>query len=122
MTAPATRPRVLIVDDQPLVAMMLAEMLNRCAAGPVDVVHTREAAAALLAGSGPGYQLAFIDLKLGDTLGGVELVHQATALGVKVVAITGYSELPGALEGVALLTKPFSFQAVQLVFEAVLKS
>ena len=55
--------------------------------------------------------------QLGDALSGVELAQRAVALGIQVIAMTGFPRLPDGVEGAALLTKPFSADAVRLVFD-----
>lgn len=112
--------RVLLVDDQPLVCTRLREMLVRCGVREIDIVHTHAEAAGLIAGD--GYGVAFIDLKLGERLDGVDLARRAVMRGIRVIAVTGHADLPPALTGVALLTKPFSIEAVRLVFETVMRA
>src|SRR6266851_4648654 len=100
------RPRVLIVEDEVLVATALAEMIKGLGGLVEAVAHAYDEATALLDGTA-GYDLAFIDLMLGDALSGVELARRAAARGIQVVAMTGYAHLPDGLDGAALLTKPF---------------
>lgn len=122
-TAPlrATPVRVLLVDDQPLICHRLRDMLARCGVRDVDAVHTRAEAASLIDGDA-GYAAAFIDLRLGERMDGVELARRAVGRGIRVIAVTGHAELPPSLTGVALLTKPFSLETVRLVFEMVMRS
>ncbi|HUA52334.1 MAG TPA: response regulator [Candidatus Sulfotelmatobacter sp.] len=112
------RPRVLVVDDEELVVAVLEGILERLGVEAVESAHSFEAAAALL--DGPvRHDLAFVDLRLGQTLSGIELARTAAARGVLVVAMTGERTLPEGLDGAALLTKPFSVETVRLVFDTM---
>jgi CheY-like chemotaxis protein len=110
------RPRVLIVEDEVLVATALAEMIKGLGGAVEAIAHAYDEATALLNGAA-GYDLAFIDLMLGGVLSGVELARQAAARDIQVVAMTGYARLPDGLDAATLLTKPFSAETVRLVFE-----
>jgi CheY-like chemotaxis protein len=112
------RRRVLIVDDEVLVTAALMEIVEQCGAEVGAVVHDAETAMRLLAG-GDAFDLAFIDLRLGDAMTGVDVAREAAARGIQVIAMTGYSVLPDGLEGAALLTKPFSVDTVRRLFDAL---
>jgi CheY-like chemotaxis protein len=110
------RPRVVVIDDEVLIATTLRGILETFGADVVGVAHTHDDGLRLL--EDPARcELAFIDLKLGDALSGVELAQRAVALGIQVIAMTGFPRLPDGVEGAALLTKPFSADAVRLVFD-----
>src|SRR5258708_6286745 len=85
------------------------------------VARERDEALRLLEGQAR-YDLAFIDLKLGEAFGGVEVARRANQLGVQVIVMTGVAQLPGDIEGAALLSKPFSVEAARHVFDAVAAS
>jgi DNA-binding NarL/FixJ family response regulator len=120
MTMHSRRPRcrAVIIDDEPLVAMTLKDMVVRCGADVVGVAHHYDGGAALLADD-PACDLAFIDLWFGNALRGVDLARQAVSRGIQVVAVTGSGRLPEDLPGAALLTKPFSTEAVRLLVNAL---
>jgi CheY-like chemotaxis protein len=111
-------PKVLIVDDEVMIVATLKGILEALGVKSVESAHAYDEAVRLLDRPSP-FDLAFIDLKLGRTLSGVELARTAAALGIQVIAMTGYSLMPEGLEGAALLTKPFSVEAVQLVFDTM---
>ena len=111
-------PRILVVDDDELIVAVLKDILERLGAGAVECAYTFDAGAELLAGP-VRHDLAFIDLRLGQTLSGIDLARTAAAGGVLVVAMTGERHLPEGLDGAALLTKPFSVEAVRLVFDTM---
>jgi DNA-binding NtrC family response regulator len=110
------RPTVVVIDDEVLLATALIDIVKGLGAEVVGVAHAYADALQLLEAS-VRCEIAFIDLKLGDTLSGVQLAQRAVELGIKVIAMTGFPRLPTGLEGAALLTKPFSIEAVRLVFD-----
>src|SRR5260221_14649514 len=114
----AWSPRVLIVDDEVILAEALRDIVEQYGARVTATAHDYAAAARLLEGT-PEIDLAFIDLRLGDAMTGVELARQAAARGIQAVAMPGYSSLPDELAGAALLTKPFSVETVRLLFDVL---
>src|SRR5258708_18426476 len=117
----AWSPRVLIVDDEVILAEALRDIVEQLGARVTATAHDYAAAVHLLTGT-PEIDLAFIDLRLGDAMTGVELARQAAARGIQVVAMTGYSTLPDELAGTSLLTKPFSVETVRLLFDMLRRS
>jgi DNA-binding response OmpR family regulator len=110
--------RVVIIDDDALVAGVLKDIVTHCGAEVVGVAHGYETGAVLLADRST-CDLAFIDLRLGEDLSGVDLARQAVERGIQVIAVTGSHVLPEGLLGAALLTKPFSVEAVRMVLGTV---
>ncbi len=113
-----TRRRAVVIDDDPAVATILADVLMHCGVEVVALARDDEAGAALLGGE-LAFELAFIDLKLGGALKGVELARQAVERGIQVVVVTGSDRLPEDLAGPALLMKPFSMESVRLVLDTL---
>ncbi len=110
--------RVVIIDDDVLVAGVLKDIVLHCGAEVVAVAHGYETGAALLVDRS-ACDLAFIDLRLGKELSGVDLARQAVGRGIQVIAVTGALQLPEDLVGAGLLTKPFSVESVRLVLDTV---
>jgi DNA-binding response OmpR family regulator len=111
-------PKIIIVDDDQMITGLLTDALKGSAVDVVGVAHSYEAALPLIEAQ-PHCDIAFIDLRLGAALTGVELAHRAVKLGIEVVAMTGSGRLPDGLEGAALLTKPFSIEALRLLITAL---
>ena len=96
--------RVLVVEDNPLIAVDLADML--VAQGVEDVavaMSLAEARTALAAGS---FDLALLDVSIGDACSDALLPDLG---GTAVVVVSGRdaADLPPALAGRPLLAKPF---------------
>src|SRR3954471_16913155 len=105
MMSETTRTRVLLVEDEALIAMLMQDMLSEL---DCDVVETAgeldEAVAAARAGS---FDLAFVDLNLA----GVPAYPVAQALrerGIPFAFVTGYGAASDAANAdVPVLQKPF---------------
>jgi CheY-like chemotaxis protein len=100
--------RILIVEDEILIALTAQDMLTD--AGANVVIATRAAEAAdHLSGSHP-FDAAIIDLNLGN---GCDSSVAAIAVGrdIPVVFATGYSrvtDLPPVFTGVPIVSKPYT--------------
>lgn len=109
--------RVLVVEDEPLVAMLAEEML-------ADLGHR---AAAIKHGLKDGlaaigtdvFDLAFLDVSLGNALS-FPIADVATERGIPVLFVTGYgSEHMEQLAGACVLQKPYSSSELR---QAILKA
>jgi DNA-binding response OmpR family regulator len=116
-------PRVLVVEDEALVAMLLEDALldaGYAVMGPAATVD--EALALLDCGEAP--DAAVLDLNLADEL--VTPVADALAArGVPFVFATGYDRrtvLPPRFETVPTLAKPFSPSELARLLTATLKA
>jgi len=105
-------PVVLLVEDEPLVAMVAEENLRSIGYEPTLAVSAAAALAAMEAGLEPAF--AVIDIGLPDARGD-ELVHRLRVLRptLPVVIVSGYaeSELQAKFvgdAGVAIVTKPYT--------------
>lgn len=98
------RPRILFVDDNPKVRMLLQQMLE----GTYDLALAADAEEALQALSEREFDLFLLDIKLGEGRSGTELLHLLRDLeptaSVPAVALTTYG-LKGDRE--ALLAQGF---------------
>ncbi|MEH6665443.1 MAG: response regulator [Brevundimonas sp.] len=111
--------KVLVVEDESLVAMLLETILEDMGCIPVGPVSTVEDGVDK-AENEPDLALALLDVNVG----GHEVFPVADALarrGVPVVFSTGYGEagLPEKWRGASALQKPFSEAAVR---EAMLRA
>jgi DNA-binding response OmpR family regulator len=117
--------RVLLVEDESLVAMMAAENLNELG---FEVVEASSARAALdhIGASAVEFEFAIVDLGLPDRPG-EELIAELTALrpALPIIVASGYSEeiARGRIEraaGVAYLNKPYDLAGLQSAIDAAI--
>lgn len=101
------RLRILAVDDDPIVLMNTAMMLEDMGHRPFEATSASKALAIL--------GVEQIDLLVTDYampgMTGAELIERARALqpGLRVILVSGYVELPDAVEiGIPRLAKPFT--------------
>jgi DNA-binding response OmpR family regulator len=109
------KANVLIVDDEPLIAMMIADWVDDFGCSPVGPVGTAPAAASLIEQGGLHAVLLDVTLGSGNSFDLADLARQK---GVAVGFITGRSagDLPDRFRGTPVLGKPFEYKA----FEALL--
>jgi DNA-binding response OmpR family regulator len=107
--------RILIVDDEPLIAMLVEAWIVDLGHEPVGPAHTLAEAHALL---DPTPDAAVIDLTLG-TESGRPIAEALCARGAPFLYATGQAEaqLDDLPPAAGVLLKPYSFEA----FEAALR-
>ena len=111
--------RVLVVEDDALIAMLIEEVLTERGAtvdGPVG-----DAAQALRAAGESACDLALLDVQLGRG-SSVEVARRLCGRGVPVVFVTGYGRrgLPEAFADAPVLGKPFRDEELVRLVEQVL--
>ena len=114
--------RTVIVEDQEVVATHLKRSIEELGHPVVGVAASFSDGVAMLMRE-PAADLAFIDLVLNDDVGdpsGTLLVDLATRRAIPTVVTTGLSPIPESLNGVALLTKPFSVEQLATVLASIL--
>jgi CheY-like chemotaxis protein len=120
MAAPASRPKILVVDDEAIIAQLISDVLT---GDGYDVDTASDGLVALACIGRCGYDLILSDLRMPglDGLGLYrELEQSRPELVRRFVFITGTSEhtdYAGLLGGLAapILTKPFDMSALQRV-------
>jgi DNA-binding NtrC family response regulator len=121
-----TKKRVLIVDDEPNVRLMLNTTLTSVG---YDVSETGDGQAALdqLSGSGPHHDLILLDLLM-PRMDGMELLRRLRAGGnvIPVVILTAHGSIPEAVEAMKLgaidfLAKPTTPDALRRVVAEVIE-
>ena len=98
--------KILVVEDDALIAMELGERLTDLGYEVVGPAHSIAEAEQLIAGNRP--DAALLDANLGG-VSSVPLGVTLNGMGVPVAFCTGYDrikDLPGALAAAPLLTKP----------------
>lgn len=106
--------RILILDDEPLIAMMLQEWLTDLGCEPVGPAHTVDAALALL--DDGRIDGAILDV----TLGAANSYPVADALlqrAIPFIFATGHDadSMDQRFRHITMLAKPFDFKAVNTV-------
>ncbi len=113
---------VLIIEDEPLIAMDLQKLVEDLGHRVVDVARTHREALAAIGEHRPGLILA--DIQLADGSSGLEAVNEILeSIEVPVIFITAYPErfLTGAPpEPAFLIAKPFGIEQVRAVISQVL--
>ncbi|MHB2168880.1 response regulator [Alsobacter sp. R-9] len=113
---------VLIIEDEPLIALDLQSLVEELGHRVVDVARTHGEAVSSIARLTPGLILA--DIQLADGSSGLEAVNEILGtLEVPVIFITAYPErfLTGSRpEPAFLITKPFLADTVKAVISQAL--
>ncbi len=113
---------VLIIEDEPLIALDLQNLVEDLGHTVVDVARTHGEAMAAIEQHRPGLILA--DIQLADGSSGLEAVNEILeSIEVPVIFITAYPErfLTGAPpEPAFLIAKPFTVEQVRAVISQVL--
>lgn len=110
-----TQSRVLIIEDEPIIAMDIEQIVTKLGHGVTGIASTQRQALELVATEAPGLVLA--DIQLRDGSSGIDAVrHILARQSVPVIFITGFPErlLTGERpEPTFLITKPFQAAQVQ---------
>ena len=113
---------VLIIEDEPIIAMDLEALVEGLGHRVIDVARTRTEAAEAVSRRQPGLVLA--DIQLADGSSGVDAVNDIlSSFEVPVIFITAYPErfLTGQRpEPAFLITKPFRTETVKAVISQAL--
>jgi CheY-like chemotaxis protein len=116
------RTEVLIIEDEPIIAMDLEAMVTDLGHSVLRIARTRREAVAAIADHAPGLVLA--DIQLADGSSGLDAVNEIlTVCDVPVVFITAYPErlLTGERpEPTFLITKPFRTDTVKAIISQAL--
>ncbi len=115
--APASHARrVLVIEDEVLIAMVLEDMLDMLGHAVVATPATfAEAEAAIAAG---GFDLVIADVNLGaEPI--YPLADRVVAAGVPLILATGShpDTLPPRFAGLPVLEKPYALAAIETVLE-----
>ena len=112
-SSPAKGLRVLLVDDEALVAMLLEDMLTDLGCEVVATAARVEQALQLLADPALAFDLAVLDVNVAGE--SVQPVAEAVAArGAAIIFATGYGQsgVPEPFQGRPTLQKPFGFADV----------
>jgi DNA-binding response OmpR family regulator len=112
--------RILVVEDDALIAMEMAERLAELGYVALEPAPTLDAAEALIARQRP--DAALLDANLAG-ISSVPLGAKLAAMGVPVAFCTGYDtirNLPPELARAPILTKPISDHALSTALKGML--
>jgi DNA-directed RNA polymerase specialized sigma24 family protein len=116
------RTDVLIIEDEPIIAMDLESLVTDLGHVVTEIARTHKEAVAAIARKRPGLVLA--DIHLADGSSGLDAVNEIlTGIEVPVIFITAYPErlLTGARpEPTFLITKPFRTETVKAIISQAL--
>ena len=114
-----TKPRILVVDDDPLVRRSCQRILGQ----DCDVKLTESGREGLALLAGESFDLALVDLKLPD-VSGIDILSRAPDdfPQTPIIMITGYSTIKNAVEAIKkgaidYLAKPFSPDELEAAVE-----
>lgn len=112
-------PRILVVDDEPLISMMVEDWLTEL--GHEVVGPARSVADGLGLATGTALDGAILDIRLADG----DCYAIASALqerGIPFAFATGQGDpdMESSFQNALILSKPFEFTAVQAVLTALL--
>jgi len=114
--------KVVIIEDEPLIAMDLENLVESLGHEVVGLARTRAEAVALVRAARPGLVLA--DIRLADGSSGLDAVNEILeSFGVPVIFITAYPEtlLTGQRpEPTFLISKPFRAETVKAIVSQAL--
>ena len=107
--------RVLLVEDEALVAMMIQEFLNECGRAVIGPIST--AVEALATAQQGDFDGAILDINLGDGMA-YPVAEILAARGVPFVFLTGYEAdtVDDRFSEVPILQKPIERQMLQRIF------
>lgn len=115
--------RILVVEDEQIVAADLASKLNRLGYDVVGIASSGEEAISVSQQVHP--QLVFMDVRLQGQMDGTEAArHIQRSSGVPIIFITAYAEIflrdPTLMNPPGLcISKPFSLGQLKAVLESV---
>jgi CheY-like chemotaxis protein len=111
--------RVLMVEDEPIVAISLEEMIR--AMGADAVAWASDLPQALHLATEERFELAVLDINLKGQMS-YPVVNELTARATPVVLATGYSreQLPNNLRSAPLLRKPYTEAQLATAITAVM--
>lgn len=103
-----TETRVLIVEDEPLIAMMLVDILER--AGCIIAGLSYDVAQALALVSDENVDVAILDVNLGAGATSAPVADALAKLGIPFIFATGYAEsiLRDVDKGRLIVSKPYN--------------
>jgi CheY-like chemotaxis protein len=112
-------PRVLVVDDEPMIALLLGDWLGELGHEVLGPARNAAQALALIEAKRP--DAAIVDVSLGRETG-YPVAERLTKLGVPFVFATGRAEgtLQAPFTDAPIMCKPFDYAAVEAAIAQML--
>lgn len=109
--------RVLICEDDPMIALDLEQMVYDAGHDPVGPARTYGEAMELAETSRPG--VAILDLNLADGVTGASIARALAARGTRIIVLSGVTDVLPALAGIphTFISKPVDPHAIAAVLE-----
>ncbi|WP_308915567.1 response regulator [Jannaschia sp. LMIT008] len=120
VSRPAFPDRVLVVEDNLLIAMDIEDMMTAMGAGVVDVASSVAGAMAAIDAAAP--DCAVLDVNLGAETS-IPVAERLAAAGVPLLFVSGYGDgmvRPDALAGAPVIAKPFTGGAMAAAIRTLL--
>lgn len=109
--------RILIVEDEPLVAFDNEHLLRDAGFEVVATVDRVEDAVKVIRDE--GIDLVLADVRLSDGEDGIDVAYAAHGKGIPVLFVTGFCPLEAQALAVGCLAKPYSPRDLRAAIEAV---
>jgi CheY-like chemotaxis protein len=111
---------VLVVEDEPLISIMVEDMLHDMGLRVTGIAQTEQAALDLLRSDRPSVALLDVNLGSSDSL---MVASACRAAQIPVIFTTGYTanDLPEGCQDTPVLAKPFSPEELEEVVMRVLR-
>jgi DNA-binding response OmpR family regulator len=118
MSETETLPRVLLVEDEPLIGLMATDMLDAIGHRVVAVIPSVSAALERI--ETEPFDIAILDLNLNDE-SCLPVADRLRALGKRYFFTTGYSSgsVAPPHDNVAVLTKPYTLAGLEAALKVV---
>jgi light-regulated signal transduction histidine kinase (bacteriophytochrome) len=115
--------RVLLVEDQLVIALEAEACLGDLGAAAVDTAATESEALAAIRRAPPDF--AVLDVNLGGAATSIGIAQELARRGIRFIFATGYGDstmLPDEMKGCAVVRKPYNAWMLAQVIEQALKA
>lgn len=120
MATPATQAkRILVVEDEPMIRMLLEDMLGEL--GYIVAAEAARIEEALEATKNADFDLAILDANLNGQAAS-PVADALVTRGTPFIFATGYGEVPKPYRDRPMLTKPFQMTGLKQVLKSALDS
>lgn len=107
--------RILIVEDEMLIALMMQDILEELGCMVVGMVPRLEAALRFIEAHSDGLDAATLDVNLGDGETSLPIAEKLDAHGIPFIVASGYDDAPhlAGFENRPRVNKPFQSRDVE---------
>jgi CheY-like chemotaxis protein len=111
-----TGKRILVVEDEVLVAMLLEDMVTQLGADLAGSVSNLEDGLAFV--DDQDFDAAILDMNLGDH-DSRPIADKLQSRGIPYLLATGYGESAGNPHGVTILEKPYVIEQIEFALQSL---